>query len=643
MIPLFSMRGPVFVPDGERRLLRLRIFLQNLHAFCGSEGTMYLMGIRKIYTVIALSVVFCGAVFSGNAAETPLSPYVAERQKDPVNWRAWNEETRAALLESGKPGLFSIGHELNALARAMGEQSFRNKEIARQINEGFFPVAVDKNEHPQLSEFFALYVRNAKQATGWPLTVITTPGLEPIDGGGYYPPTDDWGSQGISSVLEIIHEQWEKNQPALTSKSGRAMSELTLFHGPGEGTSTPFRPEYLKLAVENLEFQFDPVYGGFSLPPKAVTFRPVHLLDLAISQGNSGVDNLKTMRDSSLRALLHGGVRDYVRGGFFAAATEESWTIPDFRKLAGVQVDAIRYLKSYPEYSDVVEETAKALVEDFRNELGLYSGQIEIGAAGSSASDPHAWSWTELSAILSSDELEAFSRAFAVEKEGNISEDLAVSDSLKGANILKRDPAVPAGPLVQSAVTKLKRFSFTTWPSRKEEVSSVTTNALVASALLDAGEPFFQEAADLLENINRLFWDTENSRLRAAVQSGRVKPAEASSAGYASYIRALLDAHGKLKEARYLDRARELQSVLDQRFGTEHGPYRIASEENGLIPPLLAFVEDGTGSANAFSLRNLKVLDEGRLGLILNHLPEEISYAPEQYPELLAAGLAVNP
>ncbi|MCB1121833.1 MAG: hypothetical protein KJT03_09815, partial [Verrucomicrobiae bacterium] len=278
-------------------------------------------------------------------------------------------------------------------------------------------------------------------------------------------------------------------------------------------------------------------------------------------------------------------------------------------------------------------------VDDFRDERGLYAEQIATGSGKTPDDNPDVWTWSELSEVLTPEELDAFAKAFGVKEEGNLGEDLPAPEALIHANLLKGSLTSLNDPLVQSARGKLREWSMTRWPSRKEHVSSVATNALVAFGLLNAGERFHPEAAELLSRTEAIYWDDKAKVLKAAAQSGKARSAEASSNGYALYVRALLTAHQKLKEPKYLSLARKLQAVLDKRFWSQEGPYLIAPTDKEYLPPLLSFVEDGFASANAISIHNLRQLTPGKEEAILRHVPEEASYAPEQYPELLVAGL----
>lgn len=574
------------------------------------------------------------------------SPYVAERLQDPINWHPWSEETHRQFEASGKPGLISISHELNALSRAMAKETFRNQDIASKVNEHCFAIAMDKNEHPQIAEFFSSYVWSSKQIAEWPLTVFVTPKLKPIDGGGYFPPTDAWGSRGFSTIFNTVLKRWSAPGSQLQSKVDGEMAKLTIRYGVASSPSQKFNADQLVLVVDNLSFQYDSRYGGFSLSPKSISFHPLRLLDLAVKESTSQADRAKAMRDTTLEAMLNGAVRDFVHGGFFAASTEESWTIPDFRKSVSVQTDAVDYLSQFPEYRIIVEETVGGLISDFRTSSGLYSEWIEFTADAGTENEFHTWTLEELKDSLEPEEVNAFVKCFGIKAEGNVSDKLDVIGAFKGRNILKATSDDGGSSLVRSAIIKLRKLRREQYQLRQETVSSVITNSLVASALCQAGPKFAKDASELLENMVDTFWNGETQRLLSSAREGHANASEASSKGYALFVKALLDGKNLPASNRFQELASEIQAILMERFGTELGPCLIAPVQQTVIPAnLFGFPEFQDGSGISIMLENLHRLKQvypnagyenvGRA--ILHHLPEEFSYVPEQFPRLIQA------
>lgn len=588
-----------------------------------------------------LSVV--GGLFMLLVLDASDSPYVLERQKDLIEWRTWSVETRELISKSGKPVVFTISHEFNQLSQAMGKETFSNADIAKQVNEHFIAVALDKNEFPSLAAYFGTYVYDLKQFSGWPLTVFTTPDLNPIDGGGYYPPSDSWGSQGFLSVINSVSEQWTAGKDAVLKKSRRSLEELELFYGITGNFSSAFSADFLSMAVENLGYKYDATHHGFDLAPKAVSFQPLILLGLEIQGAGKLKEQAKVMRDATQDALLNGAVRDYVRGGFFAASVDESWSVPDFRKWLVTQVQAINYFSQFPEHRGLAQEVARTLLNDFRSADGLYSEFVQLTGAGLEQDFTNSWTLSDLEKVLDQHELKAFVECFGVLAEGNVSEDLDFTGSFTGRNILKHVKGDLNSPPIKSGLKKLKAWGDSNFQFMREAISSVEGNVLVISALVKAGFP--DDASQLLERVVDVFWDDELRYLHASSRGKDLHPSEATSLGYALMIKSLLDVGGATNQLT----AKKIQTGLDERFGSTLGPYLMTARDDNETPTsLYAFLEyGGVGSANSISIINLRRLDElfpdGGYELtaqsILQHLPEDMTYSPEQFPSLLLSGV----
>ncbi|MGK0237204.1 MAG: hypothetical protein ACI92G_000662 [Candidatus Pelagisphaera sp.] len=563
---------------------------------------------------------------------------------DLVEWKSWAEVQEEALKGLDKPLFFAVSHELNPMSEAMRTESFRNESIASRLNGDYLPIRVNKNEHPILAEFLLSYVQAAKQISKWPLNVLTTSAINPIEGGGYYPPTDDWGSQGLLSVVDRIAEHWKAERDDVVEGGKESLKEMEYTFGVSSNEIHPFEGKLIKLSAENLSVRYDEINAGFGLPPKAVSFGEIRLLDLAVAQDEPKLDQLKIARDSTLRAMVLGAMRDYVRGGFYTATIDEKWSIPDFRKSVLVQADAIHYLSAYPEYEIIVKETAQVLVDDFRGESGFYSEHISFPGEEAEIAAANTWTYKELSAILNKSEFERFTRLFGVLKEGNVPEDLDFSGMFKGRNILKPVGEVVSDRETVSALQALGAKSRSKFSVEREKLSSISTNAIVASCLVKAGKEFEDEAKRLLNAIVDTFWDEEHLILRAATRDGKALSPEASSKGYALFVRALLDAAADSHESDYLVKAVEIQKALDEKFRSPVGAYLIAPKSTSDIPlNLNAFYEDEMGSANSVTVRNLLRLHNlypdsryrDAVAEVIKNLPENVSYFPEDFSDML--------
>jgi len=240
-----------------------------------------------------------------------------------------------------------------------------------------------------------------------------------------------------------------------------------------------------------------------------------------------------------------------------------------------------------------------------------------------------------------------------LEEELGFQKAILGAGTYQGLNIprLNLDCQVEADTdLVKNALGKLRAFLQQETVLMRESVVSAEVNGALIEALAVAGaadRKYGKEAQRLAQLAWKTFFDGKNGRLLASFAEGEPSSSEASAKGYATMIGALLELARGEGGKRWLERAVRLQGILDERYGSEQGPYLIGAKgSDGLLPAnLYSYLEDEYGSANGRAVANLKRLEQLRPGegygakaaAILKRLPEEISYSPENYAQLVRA------
>ncbi|MFS8563115.1 MAG: thioredoxin domain-containing protein [Rhabdochlamydiaceae bacterium] len=109
------------------------------------------------------------------------SPYLLQHASNPVEWYSWGSDAFQAAKAQDKPVFLSIGYSTCHWCHVMAKESFENPEIAKQMNEAFVNIQVDREEHPEVN---AIYMEFAQvlmsSGGGWPLNLVLTPDLQPF-------------------------------------------------------------------------------------------------------------------------------------------------------------------------------------------------------------------------------------------------------------------------------------------------------------------------------------------------------------------------------------------------------------------------------------------------------------------------------
>ena len=139
-----------------------------------------------------------------NALAEETSPYLLQHKDNPVDWWAWGDEALAEAKRSNRPILLSVGYAACHWCHVMAHESFENPAIAAVMNELYVNIKVDREERPDIDQIYMAALHALGEPGGWPLTMILTPGGEPVWGGTYFPPTARFGRPAFPDLLRTI-------------------------------------------------------------------------------------------------------------------------------------------------------------------------------------------------------------------------------------------------------------------------------------------------------------------------------------------------------------------------------------------------------------------------------------------------------
>ena len=257
------------------------------------------------------------------------SPYLLLHKDNPVDWLPWGEEAFARARAEDKPIFLSVGYSTCYWCHVMERESFSVPEIARQLNEGFVCVKVDREERPDVDEIYMAATQLITRSGGWPNSVFLTPDLKPFFAGTYFPPTDGRGRPGFPRVLQGLREAWLFRRPELLQQADMVAQAMTehLTASRGKAASLP-DAELAKAVEDGLAARFDPEWGGFGSAPKFPS--PANLFFLL---ERAGGDEAREMLVTTLDRMARGGLMDQLAGGFHRYSTDEAWLVPHFEKM----------------------------------------------------------------------------------------------------------------------------------------------------------------------------------------------------------------------------------------------------------------------------------------------------------------------
>lgn len=313
--------------------------------------------------------------------------------------------------------LISIGYATCHWCHVMAKEAFSNNEIAAFLNEHFVCIKVDREQRPDIDQYFMAFLVEQQGHGGWPLNVICTSDANPFIGLTYVPITPQYGMPVFLDILKYA-----------ISASGQKKDHPDKFlieqHVPPS-----VEERELVIAYKN---NFNAQQGGFSSGPQ---FPPhntlLFLLHYSQTVRNESIkEELLAMVEKTLNVMATRGLQDHLQGGFYRYCIDEDWTIPHFEKMLYDQAMLLwGYSAAYKifekqEYKIVADKIVKCLEETYQDNDEA-TGKDRLYYSGHDADTVHeegatyVWSKKELQEILSPKEFLQFSNLYIISESGN--------------------------------------------------------------------------------------------------------------------------------------------------------------------------------------------------------------------------------
>ncbi|KAI5852280.1 hypothetical protein BZA05DRAFT_397412 [Tricharina praecox] len=637
-----------------------------------------------------------------NRAEESRSPYVRAHAGNPVHWQLWSPETLALAKKHNRVLFVSIGYSACHWCHVMERESFENEDIAKLLNENFVPIKIDREERPDIDRIYMNFVEATTGSGGWPLNVFLTPDLKPVFGGTYWPgPNSSKGQIGFEEVLEKIVQTWKEQPTKFLASAEEILQRLKEFtdeglKGAGEGSEETLELDLLEEAYQQFNTRYDPVHGGFGLPPKfPVPVKLAFLLRLGAFPtlikdiiGERECENAKQMVVTTLKNMALGGIHDQIGHGFARYSVTADWSLPHFEKmlydnaqLLGVYLDA--WLVTDDELLlETAIQTADYLCDGaLSNPAGAFFSSEGADSLYRSTDTEkregafYVWTRREFDVILDAQESSVCARYWSVHRGGNVDPEDDAHDEFIHQNVLAVVTTIEQlsqtfglevdqiEAIIKAGRKKLLEHRNKERPRPNLDDKIVTSwNGLAiaslsrAAAILGASHPnetrrWLEYAEKAAAFIKTNLYDEETGLLKRVFREG---PGDTPGFAddYAYLVYGLISLYEATFDASYLKWANDLQKTqLDIFWDKENGGFFATAEINdGLILRLKDGLDSQEPSTNGVSANNLF-----RLGSILN-IPSYADHArktctafsaeilehPSMFSSLMASIVASN-
>jgi len=548
------------------------------------------------------------------------SPYLLLHAENPVDWYPWGEEAFERARAEDKPIFLSVGYSTCYWCHVMERESFSNPAVAREMNEGFVCIKVDREERPDVDEIYMTATQLIARAGGWPNSVFLTPELKPFFAGTYFPPRDVSGRPGFPRVLQSLRQAWLFRRPELMQQAdtvAQAMEQaMAAAHPPA---AAPPERDLAAEVQQALGARFDPQWGGFGPAPKFPSPANLHFL-----LERSADEEARRMLLTTLDHMARGGLMDQLAGGFHRYSTDEQWLVPHFEKmlydnaaLAWVYAEASA-LDGTAGFERVARATLDFVLREMTGEDGGFFSAIDAETGGEEGAY-YTWSAQELDAALSGPDGELFMNVYGVEGPPPFEGERYVLH----LPVPLREVARTSGLAEAELMRRLERGRRALLEARSRRERPLTDdkvladwNGMMIGAMARSGarlaEPRYLDAARraaafVLDTLA----DPASGVLLHSWRDGRGR-VEAFLDDYAFLVEGLLQLHGATGELEWAEEAARLAEEQQERLGDpEAGGWFAAGRDPRLLfrakPAFDGAVPSGNGTAalNAIELYRL--------------------------------------
>jgi uncharacterized protein YyaL (SSP411 family) len=334
------------------------------------------------------------------------SPYLLQHAYNPVDWKAWNDESLQLAKDQNKLIVISVGYSACHWCHVMEEESFENDSVAKLMNENFINIKVDREERPDVDQIYMNAVQLMTGSGGWPLNCITLPDGRPVFGGTYFTKAQ-W-----TKILEDMSSLYNKDPEKVIAfaenlTEGVKNSDLIRINKE----KVPFNKEQLKSIVSQLKKSLDYNNGGQKRAPKFPMPSNLNFLLRYSFQNND--KNLQEYVLTSLTKMANGGIYDQIGGGFSRYSVDERWHVPHFEKMLYDNAQLVSlYSKAYQltkneAFKTIITETLNFVDKELTNTEGAFYSSLDADSetlqGDLEEGSYYVWSKAELKELLEND------------------------------------------------------------------------------------------------------------------------------------------------------------------------------------------------------------------------------------------------
>lgn len=286
---------------------------------------------------------------SENKLHLEKSLYLKQHADNPIHWYAYGEQPLKIAKDLNKLIFLSIGYSSCHWCHVMAHESFEDETTAKYLNEHFISIKVDREEYPDLDNYYQNVCSLMTGRGGWPLTIFLTPEGKPFIAGTYFPKV---GRQGLPSFMEMlkhIRELHQNKDKSIYENSEKIVEELKKPNVLEKKIEFKGHFPAPSAVVNALKNYADTTHGGYGKAPKFPHFPFYEWACEQILEGMIPKEQGQHIVET-LERMLMGGVYDHAKGGIHRYSTDEKFLVPHFEKMLYDQAGLLKVLAKLSQF-----------------------------------------------------------------------------------------------------------------------------------------------------------------------------------------------------------------------------------------------------------------------------------------------------
>lgn len=430
-----------------------------------------------------------------NHLKNEKSAYLLAHKENPIHWYAYGPEALQKAKDENKPIFLSVGYSSCHWCHVMAKEAFSNQEVADFLNEHFISIKVDREEHPDIDNYYQQACQLFVKTGGWPLNAFLLPDMRPFFVGTYYPLVKKGDGATFMELIQELKRAYHEEKEQVETNARGVTESIAKGLGPKE--EVPFQghfPPPMAILDAIKEFS-DKENGGFGDAPKFPHFSFYEWAVEQILEGMISQEGGQHIVDSIERMVL-GGMSDHSRGGIHRYSTDNKFLVPHFEKMLYDQAGLLKVLAKFsliypsPAVFDHLMNTLDYLKAEMQDDKGFFFSAQDAdseGVEGLYFTYTHDEFVDLIIKASENDDLvenqENLLKWFQITKEGNFE---------RGLNVISLSPKFKDEYYDQKNWDMVRRMRKAILDDRKERIPPATDakgisswNSLMISALVD--------------------------------------------------------------------------------------------------------------------------------------------------------------